>query len=170
MAVGSGQTVAETQQRGPEELHIAGPVQAGRGRGARQGPGSRWAFSPARSAQHSDFAVGTGLTDLAPAPPTPPFGPAPPGSPPRPPPRPARCCPGAWGLGRWRRGAPAAPGPSRRELRVRSLAGLRAAFWAGSGLWACVPPRRAEPAALRTRGGETRLLRAARGSCGAPGG
>lgn len=147
MAVGSGQTVAETQERGPEELHIAGPVQAGRGRGARQAPGSRW-LSPRRSRhsaqQISQSAQGSQiwLQRLR----TPPFGPAPPDTPPRPPPRPARCCPGAWGLGRWRRGAPARgaeratpPGQIRHELRVRSLVGLWAALWACSGWWVCVP-------------------------------
>lgn len=67
--------------------------------GARgsSGSGLPLAFSPAQSAQHSDFAVGTGLTDLAPAPPDSAFW-ASAARHPAPPPAP----PGAllpWGLG-----------------------------------------------------------------------
>lgn len=172
MAVGSGQTVAETQERGPEELHSVGPGQAGRGRGTRQGLGSCW-LSPRRSrhSAHRSGSRASGLRLLGQSRPTP-----------RPAPCPARRA-AALGLGDWESGG----GERRRgEPSARLSPGRAATHYVFAHLWVCVrlsgpvrgggsvSPRtvacgRGEPTppvALRTRGSETRLSRCARDLAG----
>ena len=120
MAVSSGQTAAQTQERGPEELHSAGPGQAGRGRGGPPSLDSR-RVSRQRS-QHGARSSGPSaarLRLLGRRRPTPRPAPAPPG---------ARL-PGAWGLGRWRRGGQGGGERSAHLCSVNLLGAVFAHSW-----------------------------------------
>lgn len=89
MAVSSGQTAAQTQERGPKELHSAGP---GRARPGRELRSVGFPLASPRYSSHRDHKSGLfaarlrllGWRRSTPAPP---------------PPRPARTAPGPGGLG-----------------------------------------------------------------------
>lgn len=149
MAVSSGQTAAQTQERGPKELHSAGP---GRARPGRELCSVRFPLASPRYSRHHDHKSGLFAA------PTPPFGLAPFDTRPAPAPPGARC-PRAWWLQwRWRKGKGTgregsgtsgkerAPGSARifTELCVH-LRGGRAVGGAGClceallALWDCKP-------------------------------